>query len=97
MISFLMHHRIKLSWATVVVNPLNSMRSVRQNGSKYFFEYPTRLDLYATCTGNFPFGVSYMTHCCFACTVMYHSRFRRDGADECVKMFFNCSKCSGKS
>jgi hypothetical protein len=33
------------------------MRAVRQKGSKSFFEYPSRLDLYATWTVNIlPFG-----------------------------------------
>jgi hypothetical protein len=33
------------------------MRSVRQNGSKSFLLYPSKLDLYATCTVNtLPFG-----------------------------------------
>lgn len=45
MIPFVMHHLMKLSWATVVVRPWKSMRVVRQKGSKSFFEYPSRLDL----------------------------------------------------
>jgi hypothetical protein len=48
---------MKFNWATVVVKPWNSMRVVRQNGSKSFLEYPSRLDLYATWTVNIlPFG-----------------------------------------
>lgn len=57
MMPLVMHHLMKLSWATVVVKPWNSMRVVLQNGSKSFLEYPSRLDLYATWTVNIlPFG-----------------------------------------
>lgn len=53
---------MKFSWATVVdifSEPAsNSIRSVLQNGSKSFLEYPSRLDLYATWTVNgLPFRV----------------------------------------
>ena len=38
MMPLVKHHLMKLSWATVVERPLNSIRSVLQKGSKSFFE-----------------------------------------------------------
>jgi hypothetical protein len=38
MMPLVMHHLMKFNWATVVVKPWNSMRVVRQNGSKSFLE-----------------------------------------------------------
>ena len=97
MMSFLMHHRMKFNCATVVVRPLKSTRSVLQNGSNSFFEYPTRLDLYATCTGKLPFVVLYTKLLDLAYIVMNHSRLRKDIPDRCVSISESFLKFSSSS